>query len=131
MRNCQLIVLFFCFATLCQAQEIRAHATTDNNNSVQGDTILSVNKRTATAMTGDVNGDSKVDIVDVVDLARYLKGTARSVFVKSKADLNGDGKVNKEDLNSLSRLILEDFPPMSQEEEEVPLRGDSNASPTL
>ncbi|MBO7099479.1 MAG: InlB B-repeat-containing protein [Bacteroidaceae bacterium] len=43
---------------------------------------------------GDVNVDKKVNVVDVVDIARFVVGTPSDSFVKVLADLNNDGSVN-------------------------------------
>lgn len=74
----------------------------------------------------DVNGDKVVNAVDVVDIVRYTKGTKRSVFVVSKADVNGDGKVNIDDASALSDLIAGGELPTSSGS---PLQGDAVADP--
>ena len=74
----------------------------------------------------DVNGDKVVNAVDVVDIVRYTKGTKRSVFVVSKADVNGDGKVSIEDASSLSDLIAGGELPTASS---TPLQGDAVADP--
>lgn len=59
--------------------------------------------------TGDVNGDSKVNILDYLYLKRYIAG-AVTKFPNDKgskaADMNGDGKINSEDYILLRKLIL-------------------------
>ena len=50
----------------------------------------------------DVNGDGLFNVADIVDIVRYVRGNARSVFNKSKADFNGDGVVDLEDAKLLS-----------------------------
>ena len=46
---------------------------------------------------GDVNKDKEVNVVDVVDIARFVVGTPSDSFVKVLADLNNDGSVNLSD----------------------------------
>ena len=46
---------------------------------------------------GDVNTDKEVNVVDVVDIARFVVGTPSDSFVKVLADLNNDGSVNLSD----------------------------------
>lgn len=53
----------------------------------------------------DVNGDGKVNAIDVVDIVKYTRKSQRSVFKVANADVNGDGKVDIEDAKKLSDLI--------------------------
>ena len=43
---------------------------------------------------GDVNVDEQVNVVDVVDIARFVVGTPENTFVEILADINQDGSVN-------------------------------------
>ena len=45
-------------------------------------------------VTGDVNGDSDVDIFDVYALSRYLAGYEVKGFIHANGDVNGDGDVD-------------------------------------
>lgn len=45
----------------------------------------------------DVNEDEEVDVVDVVDIARYVVGSPSDAFVLFLADLNNDNQVNVAD----------------------------------
>lgn len=57
-----------------------------------------------TNMTGDVNGDGKVNMKDVTRLHQYINGW--EVFVNENAiDINGDGKINMKDLTRLHQFI--------------------------
>lgn len=56
---------------------------------------------------GDVNGDGKINSLDVLKLQRYLLNLeTMSEKGKLAADLNGDGKVNSQDLLLLQKKIL-------------------------
>ena len=46
---------------------------------------------------GDVNEDGETDVVDVVDIARFVVGTPAESFVEFLADLNSSGSVNVAD----------------------------------
>ncbi|WP_313582882.1 dockerin type I domain-containing protein [Lacrimispora sp.] len=56
---------------------------------------------------GDINGDGKINSLDVLKLQRYLLGL-ETIPEQGKlaADLNGDGKVNSQDLLLLQKKIL-------------------------
>lgn len=56
----------------------------------------------------DVNGDGERDVVDVVDIARYVVGTPAETFLEILADINSDGDVNVGDAVSLVNLIAGD-----------------------
>ena len=56
---------------------------------------------------GDVNGDGKIDIRDLILLARYMVGDAPFTSRQMKAtDMNQDGKIDSIDYVMLSNLIL-------------------------
>ena len=63
-------------------------------------------KYTAEAPTnlGDVNGDGKINMKDLVALQRYLNGWD-VVIVKANSDLTGDNKINMKDYVALQRLL--------------------------
>ena len=54
---------------------------------------------------GDINGDGKVDIADLVRCRKMIAGTVTPDI--AKADLNSDGTVNEPDAVALSNLLLE------------------------
>ena len=56
----------------------------------------------------DVNQDGKVNVVDVVDIARFVVGTPRDTFIEFLADLNSDDDVNVADAVVLVNEIAGD-----------------------
>ena len=54
---------------------------------------------------GDVNTDKDVDVLDVVDIARYVVEIPSESFVKQLADINKDGNVNLGDAVTLVNEI--------------------------
>jgi len=52
--------------------------------------------------TGDINGDGKVDVLDLQILTNAILGVSQP----GKGDLNGDGKVDVLDLQILTNIIL-------------------------
>lgn len=57
---------------------------------------------------GDVNQDGETDVVDVVDIARYVVSTPRNVFDENLADMNYDDNVNVADAVVLVNEIAGD-----------------------
>ena len=56
----------------------------------------------------DVNQDGEVDVVDVVDIARYVVGTPRTEFEEFLADVNGNNRVNVNDAVAIVNEIVGD-----------------------
>lgn len=56
-------------------------------------------------VTGDVNGDSDVDIFDVYALSRYLAGYEVKGFIHANGDVNGDNDVDIFDAWTLQRRL--------------------------
>lgn len=56
--------------------------------------------------SGDVNGDGRVDIKDLVRLKRYFAGS-ENMLVKTAADIENNKILNTDDLAALRRLLLE------------------------
>ena len=57
-------------------------------------------------VTGDVNGDGKVDVEDVNAVINIILELKPADFYPGNADLNGDGKVDVEDVNAIINIIL-------------------------
>ena len=55
---------------------------------------------------GDVNGDYRVSITDLVIVHRIVLGMEHTALQRARADLNGDGKVDELDMNILHTFIL-------------------------
>lgn len=63
--------------------------------------------KSSSSGSGDINGDGKVDSLDVLKLQRcLLEMDTLLAGSKAAADLNGDGKVNAQDLLLLKKKIL-------------------------
>ena len=59
-----------------------------------------------TSVKGDVNGDGKVDISDVMALVSYICGTTPETFHVEAADVNGDNNIDVSDVMMLVDMIL-------------------------
>ena len=58
-------------------------------------------------LLGDVNGDSKINVPDVILLQKYLLNfETLDMSAFTKADCSGDGNVNAFDLSILKRRIF-------------------------
>ena len=58
-------------------------------------------------VTGDVNGDKKVDVEDVNAVINIILESKTAADYPGNADLNGDNKVDVEDVNGIINIILE------------------------
>ena len=57
-------------------------------------------------LTGDANGDGKVDAADIVEIVKYLNGHPSAKFNQTNADANGMGGVTAEDIKAVVGIIL-------------------------
>lgn len=57
-------------------------------------------------MKGDVNGDSKVDVTDIVEVANYIKKTPSENFNMDAADVDNSGIVDNKDIEGIARIIM-------------------------
>ena len=58
------------------------------------------------AMIGDVNGDGRVSVTDVISMNSFILEEEPAKFIRKVADLNGDGKVTITDLVQVIDIIL-------------------------
>ena len=63
-------------------------------------------KEIVDCMEGDVNLDENTDVVDVVDIARFVVGMPSDSFVEIFADINKDGSVNLADAVAVVNSIV-------------------------
>lgn len=70
-------------------------------------TVITAGDKSLTAIvTGDLSGDGKVSITDVLMLKASILGTALSPAAGIAADLNYDGKVSITDLLKIKAIVL-------------------------
>lgn len=55
---------------------------------------------------GDVNGDGKINVADIVEMENYINKKPTLKFNTDAADLNNDGKINQTDVDILVNMIL-------------------------
>ena len=58
------------------------------------------------AVMGDVNGDGRVSVTDVISMNSYILEEEPARFIRKVADLNGDGKVSITDMVQVIDIIL-------------------------
>lgn len=58
------------------------------------------------AMMGDVNGDGRVSVTDVISMNSYILEEKPAQFIRKVADLNKDGKVTITDMVQVIDIIL-------------------------
>ena len=75
---------------------------------------------------GDANGDSEVNVADIVEIVNYILGKPSAKFVKTPADLNKDGDVNVTDIVMVVNIIMSTQSSVRQRSEkaEVPTDND-------
>jgi hypothetical protein len=60
----------------------------------------------ADVLPGDVNGDGKVNVTDIMALSKFIMGTTPANFVPANADVNGNGTINVTDIMGTAKIIL-------------------------
>lgn len=71
------------------------------------------------AGSGDVNGDGKINVADIVEIINYLNGHPSENFNAYEADTNNNGHVDEGDVRVLSYIITE-TPYLTAEKREDP-----------
>ena len=59
------------------------------------------------SLKGDVNGDGKISVTDVMGLVNSLLGHASDNFVIDEADTNGDGQISVTDVMVLVKSVIQ------------------------
>lgn len=55
---------------------------------------------------GDVNGDGKIDVLDIMETVNYIMESPSSDFVFAAADMNGDKEINVTDIVKIVKVIM-------------------------
>lgn len=71
-----------------------------------GISIISSSTYAATRTVGDVNGDGKINVTDIIKVAAYLKGYKKLKDEEIKvADVDENGELNQDDITLMSLRI--------------------------
>ena len=68
--------------------------------------ILPLSSLDNNIIQGDANGDSEVNVADIVEIVNFILGKPSAKFLETAADLNGDGEVNVSDIVKLVSIIM-------------------------
>lgn len=63
-------------------------------------------------MKGDVNGNRKVDVTDIVDVANYIKKNPPEGFDMDAADVDNNGVVDNKDIEGIVEIIMGGMSPL-------------------
>ena len=71
-----------------------------------GDTLVYGTEPDGRKITlGDVNGDEKINIADLLTLKKYVLGESKTLPAPKNADINGDGVINSFDVSGLLKIL--------------------------
>ena len=70
--------------------------------------LLATEQGEIESIPGDANGDSSIDVTDIVAIANSILGHASESFDAVAADVNGDGSVDVTDIVVTANIILHD-----------------------
>ncbi len=59
---------------------------------------------------GDVNGDTIINVTDVMMIVNYILGTRADVFIEENADVDGTGVIDVTDVMRVVQIILQEEP---------------------
>ncbi len=68
--------------------------------------ILPLSSLDNNIIQGDANGDSEVNVSDIVEIVNFILGKPSAGFIETAADMNGDGEVNVTDIVELVSIIM-------------------------
>ncbi len=57
-------------------------------------------------LSGDANGDGKVDVADIVEMVNAKNGQSSPKFNMGNADITGDGHITDADITEVTKIIL-------------------------
>ncbi len=82
---------------------VKIKLTSDEVMCEYGFAVTKIEADKADTPTGDLTGDDKVDVTDLIRLKKYIADS--STELSASADLNGDGRVDILDLIRLKKII--------------------------
>lgn len=104
-------VLSVLLATSLVVTQVPMDVLAETRSSAEGDSSAESQQPDSedAVLYGDVNGDGRVDLKDVLMLKRYTQnGEKQDDFVDANADANGDGIVNAVDLDFIKGYVAEE-----------------------
>lgn len=67
---------------------------------------LSIYRKVTSDILGDVNGDGKINMMDVTAVINYILGKSPSPFIYENACMNDDPYINMQDVTAIINIIL-------------------------
>ncbi len=64
------------------------------------------NRLITVELSGDANGDGKVDVADIVEMVNAKNGQSSPKFNMGNADITGDGHITDADITEVTKIIL-------------------------
>ncbi len=99
LKSFLMFFLLGCISPSAVAYDFKVDGLSDNFNSTETG-LLKVRQN----LTGDVNGDGRVNVSDVSALINMILGLES--MNQESADVNSDGRINVSDVSSLINIIL-------------------------
>ena len=76
------------------------------NNTSVNKKELSIYRKVTSDILGDVNGDGKINMMDVTAVINYILGKEPSPFIYENACMNDDPYINMQDVTAIINIIL-------------------------
>ena len=76
------------------------------NNTSVNKKELSIYRKVTSDILGDVNGDGKINMMDVTAVINYILGKSPSPFIYENACMNDDPFINMQDVTAIINIIL-------------------------
>ena len=76
------------------------------NNTSVNKKELSIYRKVTSDILGDVNGDGKINMMDVTAVINYILGKSPSPFIYENACMNDDPYINMQDVTAIINIIL-------------------------
>ena len=87
-----------CYITNAAGNQLTANSALATGDMVKSSGTQTANLSLIIAVTGDANGDAKINGQDLIRIKKYMKNIENDIIYSLCGDMNGDGKVTDSDL---------------------------------
>lgn len=77
----------------------------ENGKNISSSDTMASSIDNSLCITGDANGDGKVDVADITSVVNYIYGQQTNDFNINNADVNGNGMINVTDISGIVSII--------------------------